>query len=853
VELSSASTAADATVDERIRHLEERLRRTEARCNALANASGQIIWFADRDGLVHEDLPSWRAFTGQTREELPGRGWLDAIHPDDRDLVNGFSQQVAAGESTDTHTFRLRRSDGTYRIISGRYAPVCSPAGEVEEWTGFLTDVTDRPAPENVLRDRVHDLASASARITDILESITDAFFAVDFAWHFVYVNSEAERLLQKTREQLIGESVWDAFPEAVDTMFFREYHRAVSEGVPVSFVDYFEPLATWFEVHAYPSASGLAVYFLDVTDKKRAEMERAELLERERAARAATEEARTLLQAVLDVLPVGLVITDATGRFTSVNAALLEMWGKDAPQLTSVSEYAAYRAWTADTHTPLAAEEWGLARALNDGVVVVDQEVEIETFEGQRKTVINQAAPIRDATGAVVGGVAALVDITDRKQLERRTHAALKAILEMAETLVSFPEDVLEAENRTGMRAARRLAALAGQVVGCERAAIVGYDSQNNILQPIAISGLSRQEEQRWWDALHNVRPSEFADDVMARRLAAGEEVVIDLALAPPVPGQHYFGFGHTMLLPLRVNETLVGIFAVDCSEGSRTFSDADIALAHGVARLASLVVQRESLLRERAEAEARALALEETNQHMSDFLSVVSHELRTPVTVIHANIQLMRRWIERETSSMPQPAILANRQQALTRMETHMRRLMRLLEDLADLSRVQSDKLELRMERCDLLTVTRETVEGQRMAHTDRRITLRMPRRDSLPICGDPDRIGQVIANFLTNALKYSTAERPVHVRVDVEGERARVFVRDEGQGIPPEELSHIWERFRRAKGVQVQSGSGVGLGLGLYISKTIIQRHNGTVGVTSAQGEGSTFWLSLPLVEA
>ena len=105
-------------------------------------------------------------------------------------------------------------------------------------------------------------------------------------------------------------------------------------------------------------------------------------------------------------------------------------------------------------------------------------------------------------------------------------------------------------------------------------------------------------------------------------------------------------------------------------------------------------------------------------------------------------------------------------------------------------------------------------------------------------------------MVTNYLTNALKYSPADRPVEVGIDVEPEHARVWVRDHGQGLPLSEQERIWERFHRVKGVEVQSGAGVGLGLGLYVSRMIVERHQGQVGVQSTTGQGATFWFTLPL---
>ena len=112
------------------------------------------------------------------------------------------------------------------------------------------------------------------------------------------------------------------------------------------------------------------------------------------------------------------------------------------------------------------------------------------------------------------------------------------------------------------------------------------------------------------------------------------------------------------------------------------------------------------------------------------------------------------------------------------------------------------------------------------------------------------DPFRLGQALTNYLTNALKYSATDRPVAVDLAVEGQEARVAVRDEVPGIPVREQERIWERFHRVKDIEVQSGIGVGLGLGLPICRAIIEHHQGQVGAQSTPGQGSTFWFSLPL---
>src|SRR5262249_27584841 len=158
---------------------------------------------------------------------------------------------------------------------------------------------------------------------------------------------------------------------------------------------------------------------------------------------------------------------------------------------------------------------------------------------------------------------------------------------------------------------------------------------------------------------------------------------------------------------------------------------------------------------------------------------------------------------------------------------------------------------KLELLPAPNDLIAIVREAVEEQRQVQPERSIALDMLMPDdSLQVEVDAERIGQVVTNYLTNALKYSEESRPVTVSIRNEGHSARVAVRDEGPGLPPEECERVWELYHRAGGVEIRSGSGVGLGLGLHISKSIVERHGGTVGVESEVGTGSTFWLSLHL---
>jgi signal transduction histidine kinase len=144
---------------------------------------------------------------------------------------------------------------------------------------------------------------------------------------------------------------------------------------------------------------------------------------------------------------------------------------------------------------------------------------------------------------------------------------------------------------------------------------------------------------------------------------------------------------------------------------------------------------------------------------------------------------------------------------------------------------------------------TVVHAAVEEQHLAWPDRTIALDLAD-EQLPTVADAHRQGQVITNFLTNALKYSAVDAPVAVSLARAGTRVRLGVRDCGPVLSAEQRAHIWDRFHRVPGIKQRSGSGACLGLGLYICRTIVERHHGEVGVGSKPGKGSPFRFTLPL---
>jgi signal transduction histidine kinase len=264
--------------------------------------------------------------------------------------------------------------------------------------------------------------------------------------------------------------------------------------------------------------------------------------------------------------------------------------------------------------------------------------------------------------------------------------------------------------------------------------------------------------------------------------------------------------------------------------------------------------VAQLEQALANQSRSGAASACSSDACLHLEEFLGIISHELKNPLTTINGNIQIAKRCLQTLLTEEHSVACVQEcydlMYEMLSRAEQQVRIQNRLVNDLLDASRLQTRLLTLDKQPHNLLTLIRGIIEDIRTSMPQRIIALEAPDISDIPVQVDSDRIGQVLMNYLTNALKYADACQPVVVRVEVKDQTVRVAVEDKGPGIPTEQQQYIWQRFYKVPGIRARNGSGTGLGLGLYICRTLIEYHGGQVGVESEAGRGSTFWFTLPL---
>jgi two-component system OmpR family sensor kinase len=218
--------------------------------------------------------------------------------------------------------------------------------------------------------------------------------------------------------------------------------------------------------------------------------------------------------------------------------------------------------------------------------------------------------------------------------------------------------------------------------------------------------------------------------------------------------------------------------------------------------------------------------------------FLADVGHELRTPLTVIKGNVGLMRKIKEFDEES-------------IVSIEDEVDRLTRMVGDLLLLAQAESGKIPLAHELVELDTLLLEVYNQMQVLARDR-VRLTIGNIDQVLVCGDRDRLKQVIVNLVGNSINYTPKGGEVVVGLGKVADRAQLTVTDNGPGIAAEDLPHIFERFYRGEKSRTRQRDGKGFGLGLSIAYWIVRNHGGRIEVNSTLGKGSTFCVWLPLAD-
>lgn len=641
----------------------------------------------------------------------------------------------------------------------------------------------------------------------EVLERISDGFFALDRDWRVTYLNGEAERLIRRSRTELLGRRLLDIDPGALESPAYEAMMRAMEEGITVELEQHFPALATWLELRVYPSENGISVYFRDITERKLREA-RA----RVEAVEGPEERLRLLARETSDVLWDYDVVNDELWTSDTFHSVFGHPPGAVGERLAD---------WTALVHDDdRATVEQGLRRAAESRHASWSAEYRMRRPDGSWAHVLHRSRLLFSEQGRAVRSIGSIIDITERKQGEERQRFLGEAI-----ALLSSSMDY-------GSRLTT-LARLSVPTLGDVCLVDLLWDD-----------GSMRRVEAAHADpacqalAETLLRFAPHRDDLwISRVLRAGKPFLVrrvdDGALQRVATCREHLealralDIRSAIVVPLGARERKLGtITFIRTGDGRHTA--ADLHLASDLGARAGTAVEIARLLRDAQQA----------SRAKSDFLSVMSHELRTPLSAILGYAELI-------LSEVPGDLTPAQ-QRYMERLRTSGLQLLRLVEEILGYSRIDGAR-EVCVQRCDAAEVARQAAAALEPQASEKGLALELERVDEpLTMRTDPDRLRQILVNLLANGVKYTDAGE---VRLALEGDDALVVVRvsDTGVGIPPQHHERIFDPFWQAD--QTTTRPAGGIGLGLTVVRRLVALLDGDIGVESTPGVGSTFVVRIP----
>lgn len=815
----------------------------------LSGFAEPLIAFA-ADRLILAANQSAERFFGYSAGELD-HCTTNQLLPD-RFRQPNAPPQLATGDHTTVELPGLRK-DGTEVPSVWTFGDAPGPDGPI-----FILVVRDRAS-----RDR-----ELEHRFRAVYENALDGIVLLNDEMRVVDANPAACRLLGRSRQQIVGSATSEFMPAGERAKVSEEVSQFREAGVATGEETILLPdgRTRRAEFGAVADVSpGLHLsMFRDIEDRKRAEEAQRFLEESSTLMAASLDFDETLSSVARLAVPriadwVGIDMLDHDGAFRRVAVAHV-----DPSKVELANELRRLQRPTRDDPTGLGAVvregKSQLVECVTDEMLVAASAGKPGFLESYRRLglVSVMVVPL-SARGRVVGAISfssaesrrqyGPTDLALAEEIARRAGYAVANAMAVRELqLANQSKDLF-------LRRAEHLQDIATQ--------LVQTDSLDAIERAFEAVENKSPVESRGWSLF--IRSGDVLDLVAATKAAAPTArlwTAIPVSADNPIAevartGEavwledtdaviaRYSGLGRKALrddvqaraaLPLNAGDQCVGVLGV--TFGAVSIFDADErAYLTAVANLWGQAVHRARLAEAEREASRRALEAETVATRRKDeFLAMLGHELRNPLSPIVTALQLMRTR-GGETSE----------QQVIERQIDH---LVRLVDDLLDISRITSGKIELRRKRTELADVVLRGLETasplleRRRQHVDVRVA-----PEGLPVDADLDRLAQVVSNLLTNASKYSDPGTTIHVGAERAGKLVQLVLRDEGVGIPRELLATVFEVFFQPP--QAPDRAKGGLGLGLAIVRSLVDLHGGRVWAESdGPGKGSAFHVELPL---
>jgi PAS domain S-box-containing protein len=844
-------TTARRVAEENARLIQEQRERLHVTLASIADAviSTDAQGRIDFLNPVAERLVAWKA------EEAAGHRLEEVVH-----IVNETTRQPVRNPALEAlkdgtavglanHTVLISR-DGTERPIDDSAAPIRDAESRVIGSVLVFRDVSRHRLAEQHRNARMgvtqvlNQAATVAGGVAGVLRAVCESLaWDVGFFWT---VNDEGTALFCK--------QCWQRPGLAVGEFESASFGRTIAKGQGL-------PGRVW--------ESGQAAWIRDVTDDGNFPRRAAAASYGLHSAFACPVIVSQQLLGVIefftrqsrepdpDLLEMMTTIAGSLGQFIERKAAEDELRRSEAqfrqladtmPQLVWTArpdgniDYM-NRRWTEYTGLPqtIGNEGWSIILHPEDGPSAVERwaaslqsgapfEMEMRLLDRNQtyRWHLVRTVAIRDEVGQVTRWFGTGTDIQEQKHAEESARylaeasAALAAVVDFESTLqkvaglsVPYFADWSTVDVANEDRTLRRLAVAHQDPKMMELADALMREYPSN---PQAAGGV--------YAVLRSGKPEimrEIPDELLVK--TAKDEQHLQMLRA--------LGLKSYICVPLIVSGHTFGVLTFATAQSGRRYSETDLALAMDLAHRAAVAIENTRLYQ----------ALRDTDRRKDEFLATLAHELRNPLAPIRNSLQILKLpRVDSETV-----------ERSRDMMERQVHHLVRLVDDLLDVSRVMRGKIELRKERVELATVVARAAETVQPLFDSQgqEFSVTMPP-ESMPLEADPVRLTQVVSNLLTNAAKYTEPRGRISLIAERAGSMAVLRIQDNGIGIAPAMLPRIFELFVQVDHAAARSQGG--LGVGLTLVKNLVEMHNGTVEAHSeGLGKGSEFIVRLPLAAA
>jgi len=756
------------------------------------DTASDIVTLSERAAEIF-GIPAGPAMTWTAMQEL--------IHPEDRERVRQEVARVVADRTPYDIQYRVDRTDGTRVWIGALGRAMNDPHGKSVGMHGIVHDISERKHLEESLR-------ASEEKLRLMADTIPQMAWMTRPDGYVFWYNRRWFEYTGTSQEQVEGWAWQHLLPAELLPAILDRWNHSLATGEPFDMVfpilgaeGQYRPFLT--RVNALRNDAGEILYWFgtntDVTELRQA-----------REALASSEER---LRLALNAGHMGVWDWNIQTGSLKWSDSLELVYGLQPGTFGGTLEDFAELIHPEDRPQVLAA----LQRAVQER-----DEVDIE-FRNVRED-----GRVRwiSASGRVFSGedsrpvrmIGVGLDITQRKRAEQLSRFLADASAALA-LLVDFDSTLQRLAGLAVPHFADWVVVDVLEEGTLRRAVLTHLDPQR--LQAARLLDLNFPCEPRSPGGAWEVIETGRAHLAPALDLDPANEALI-----------RQFQLRSSISVPLTVRGKTTGILTFLISQSTHRYDETDLAVAQDLASRTAIAIENAQLYRELREADVRK----------DEFLATLAHELRNPLAPIRNGLQVLRL------------AGIASQTAAETRsmMERQLNQMVRLVDDLLDVSRITRNKLELRKERVRLSTVIHSAVETSRplIEQFRHQLTVTLAPH-AIPLDADPVRLAQVFSNLLNNSAKYTEPGGAIELTSAVDGDQAVVCIRDNGLGIPAEAMPRLFQMFSQVdRNLERAQG---GLGIGLTLVRRLVEMHGGTVTAHSdGPGRGSEFTVRIPIVK-